>query len=832
MNAMRCSVEYLSEFSECQSHSARIIQCDTNLILTCGDSHVLVFHIQEKRITTVLQYDTPVTSVALSDDKLRLYVLCENGGLYCTTLPPHSSSAFSVNESSDPVVTRVSDDCIVLKNISLQAVIIVEKILVTLSLHKSTWSFEVYEEPGSKPLHKLGCFQVTTVNVTHNSLNTTDVINKTDSRKSSPVLTCIYPVSHKSDLHPHLELRLFRLLFGVDASLVNSPVVLCGLPDGRICCFPLLLPQMAGPRGEQRSPIRVLQSLEQPVAFIGTCVSGEDGPQCLVAVGQRGKLLLVRSKETSSESKEADYSFNEHSVGGPVLCACTDEKYLFYSSLNDLQALQLTKTSPETEAATEAQQPALRSNSLAVCRVVALAGPYTNATGSVHLLALSSSGRLLQVNLPQEPNKEIESRFSSSQAGQRVKDLLASIGNVWEKAESLKHKLQEKNESLKRLNQVMNVCNVLLANHGNGMEFDKCKRPISCHGVARWSSLLQKDSLTLTCVLENASVYTLEQGWSLCLQVHPLSNSQSANTECTSRTYSFPFWKLDCGQKLDVTIPLESVGELPVNIYCSLAFTVNALFSSEASEAVSQLLTGTGSISIPLNTLTVDWLDALKLEGSISPGNVIRYNTAADGIQAFLRSKGVRTRNSDIAPKSGPLAVVVRVSSELLKCKLHLSATSSAEICSSVLNWLVYKHETAECASVQTQVVCAYSPDGQPVKLLAKEVTLEDFSLEGPLDVLEIRVESLSMVAVCGLHHAILRRLQVLLGDTTANHGHTKPLQAQRLRETVRHVESLYKDLQEAYNQAALRGSTETNKSSEILFRTFLQLRANPLVII
>lgn len=287
------------------------------------------------------------------------------------------------------------------------------------------------------------------------------------------------------------------------------------------------------------------------------------------------------------------------------------------------------------------------------------------------------------------------------------------------RAESLKHKLQEKNESLKRLNQVMNVCNVLLATHGNDMEFDKCKRPISCRGVTRWSSLLQKDSLILTCVLENASVYTLEQGWTLCLQVHPLSHSQ--NTECTSRTYSFPFRKLDCGQKLDVTIPLESVDELPVNIYCSLAFTVNALFSSEASEAVSQLLTGTGSISVPLNTLTVDWLDALKL-GSISPGNVIRHNTSADGIQAFLLSKGVRTRDFETASKSGPLAVVVRVSSELLKSKLHLSATSSAEICSSVLNWLVYKHETAERASVQTQVVCAYSPDGQPVKLLAKEV--------------------------------------------------------------------------------------------------------------
>lgn len=224
--------------------------------------------------------------------------------------PP--SSSVLVNKCPDRVLNIVSDDFVVLKNVNLQAFAIVEKILVTLSLHKAIWSFDLYEEPGSRPLRKLACFQVATVNSC--SLNTTD---KEKSVNCPPVLTCIYPKgstsvsAQQSDLYPYLELRLFRLLFGVDASLVNSPVILCGLPDGRICCFPLLIPSLAGPRGEQRSPIRVLQSLEQPIAFIGTCVSGEHGPQCLVAVGQRGRLLMVRSKQASSEGKEADYCKNE-----------------------------------------------------------------------------------------------------------------------------------------------------------------------------------------------------------------------------------------------------------------------------------------------------------------------------------------------------------------------------------------------------------------------------------------------------------------------------------------------------------------------------------------
>ncbi|XP_017214022.2 Fanconi anemia core complex-associated protein 100 isoform X2 [Danio rerio] len=830
MAAARCSVEFLSEFSDCQSDSVRFIREDTNLFLTSGHRDVLIFSVQDRKVKTVIQFEDSVTFLDLSDDKHRLYALCKNGGLYCIPLPQQLSSS-PVNKSPEPMLHVVSDDSLVLKNAGLQAFTIVKKILVTLSLDKSVWSFNLYEEPGSKPFCKLAHIQITTV--TTCCLNVAD---KETSVSSPPVLTCIHPEgstsvkTHQSDLHPHLEPHLFRLLFGVDAALVSSPVILCGLPDGRICCFPLLVPTLTGPRGEQRSPIRVLQSLEQPIVFIGTCISGEHGPQSLIVVGQRGKLLMVRSKPRSSEGKEADYSFNEHSVRGPVLCACVDDKRLFYSSLNDFHALQLTTSSSSEAMGTEPQLQALISNSLGVCRVIALAGPYTNPTGSVQLLALSSSGRLMRVNLPQGSEKGILSRLSSSLAGQRVKDLLASIGNVWERAESLKQKLQEKNESLKQLNQVLNICSLLLESNGKEKQSNMDTKPlISCHGAARWSSLLQKTSLTLTCVLENSSGCTLEHGWTLCFQVH--SFYQHPNTESASSSYSFPLRKLDSGQKLDVTIPLESNGGLflPVKVCCSLSFSLCALFGPEASSpGVFQLLKEAGSISATLNTLTVDWLDALRLEGSFSP-NDIRCNTVSEGIQAFLRSRGVSTKHLDNISNPGPVAVVVSVSIELLKSKLHLSTTSSLESSMSVLNWLV---SPEKIGSVKSPVVNAYSPDGCSVKIMAKEVTLGDFYSEGPLEALEIRVESSSVAAVCGLHHAILRRLLDLLRDSSAQYSHTRNLKAQSLCEAVRHVESLYKDLQDAQNKAALGGEMKTSQRSDVLFHIFQELRTNPLVIL
>ncbi len=68
-----------------------------------------------------------------------------------------------------------------------------------------------------------------------------------------------------------------------------------------------------------------------------------------------------------------------------MLCACVDDKWLYYSSLNDLHALQLTTASSSSEATgTESQLQALTSDSLGVCRVIALAGPYANSTGTVH----------------------------------------------------------------------------------------------------------------------------------------------------------------------------------------------------------------------------------------------------------------------------------------------------------------------------------------------------------------------------------------------------------------------------------------------------------------
>lgn len=220
-------------------------------------------------------------------------------------------SSVSAVQGEDPVLSVVSGDSIVLNDDCVLSFTVAGDILITVSLQESVWRFNLYDLPhcatGSTVFQKYAGFQVPAV--TRVLQNDMDLQTRTGS---APALTCIYPKTsskgHACKCHPCLDPLLFRLLFGVDASLINSPIILCGLPDGRLVFFPLLLPALTSSNGEQKTPVRIFYSLEQPVAFIGTSVIGVQGPQCLVVIGQRGRILLITATQRRSDGKEAGCS--------------------------------------------------------------------------------------------------------------------------------------------------------------------------------------------------------------------------------------------------------------------------------------------------------------------------------------------------------------------------------------------------------------------------------------------------------------------------------------------------------------------------------------------
>lgn len=289
--------------------------------------------------------------------------------------------------SSSPAELKIPSEFLVVPEEGVLSLLLVGSVLLTLSQRDASWMLTLYNSPKqSCSCDVLSSFSLPLV-------SGVDTEGKTGMRRR-PVLICVHssdaaPPSSSStssseaaltDGHFCLEPILFKLLFGIDAALAKSPVILCGLPDGCLCFLPLRLPG---------SRLRVLHSLEQPVVFVGASVvvgTGLGHAQCLVAVGEQGRVVLIRTDKGGPERGGNIAGFTERCVPGPVKCGCVDKKRLYYSTGSDLLVLDLSDGSSgredqdeETSSKTDA---ALQSpTSLNVCRVVAFAEPTCSTAG-------------------------------------------------------------------------------------------------------------------------------------------------------------------------------------------------------------------------------------------------------------------------------------------------------------------------------------------------------------------------------------------------------------------------------------------------------------------
>ncbi|KAM4624515.1 Fanconi anemia core complex-associated protein 100 [Polymixia lowei] len=839
----------------------------TDVLLCDGSDELHVFSMQEKKLTATLHFPGPVCDMVQSLDKQLLYAACEDE-VYCVNLPFLLSRVPSslASLSSSPAVLEISSDCLYKTPASVQSTARSHEKVAGLSL--TVVSAGLHEDvernqrrrPGGRPV-------VVCVHSNHEQ--------PSSSSSSSMLPSSEAPLG---DGHFLLEPVLFKLLFGADAALAKSPIILCGLPDGRLCFLPLRLPG---------SRVQVLHGLEQPVAFIGTSVAAETspgGPRCLVVVGGRGRVVLVGTCEGPPEVGGKVAGFTEGCVSGPVVCGRVDGDHLYYSTGSDLLALDLAggpaeragpgwgetsghgerrgggeETSSKTVPAT-LQSPV----SLNVCRVVALGGPTHNAAGAVQLVGLSARGRLQRITLPKGRDDAGLSSLPSSQVGQRVRDLLAAIGDVCERGSALKSTIWSKNQVLSHLNQVLNISYLLLANQNSEKNLPVLTKPIGCHAVVRWSRLLGRDSLNLTCVLENSSPYILEQGWTFCVTVVPLTYSLTAGGESSSRTFSFPFQNLHSGETFEVSLPLATAGDtsFPVTVICSLVFSLRSLLGQEElasllanGDAVTSRLGLDGScVSLPVDTLTVDWLDALRVSGTANSHKNATSRSAdtvtVDTIEAFLSSRRVRCPGTGEG-RAEKYSASVRVSSELLNTTLALKApdvdlqgpkAALPSLCVSVLDWLLTQGpgggETGPRGDVRAQgssVVHAQSPGGHTVKLTAREVTTEEESGTqegGAPAAVEVKVESSSMAAVCGLHHALLCRVQTLLQRAPEKTPSTMRQQGLGLRWALQQAEALLQQIQQSRIPEAFGAGLSTGKMTQSLLSVYQQLRENPLLII
>uniref|UniRef100_A0A674J6E9 FA core complex associated protein 100 n=1 Tax=Terrapene triunguis TaxID=2587831 RepID=A0A674J6E9_9SAUR len=659
-----------------------------------------------------LTFPDQVWHVELLPLRRQLYILCAGNGIYCVSLDQLGSQAEDACPSS---VFPVDADACIVPDVTLCTFTLLNDVLVTLSQAQGQWWMKLHvlldPDQESQP-----CRQISQV-----GFSTCDQTGDDGDALSSHFLPVLCCASAPGTAGPGeglwcsggftLEEPLFSLLFGIDAAMLDSPMILCGFPDGQLCCVPLkalnsseavdACSEVAG----QVPPVKILHHLEEPVVFIGALrtehkapddpddqqLFGDSGCDCVVVVGHYGKMVAMKA-ERGEEAKVPEV--REYYLQGPILCAaCGGGSRMYYSTHSDISAVDLDWVSnasdPESiDNTAYVLPPVLSPASLSICSVVALSLSSRASEGDSELLALSAKGRLMSCDLC-SPDDAHPIRLTPEKAGQRIKELLSGIGNVSERVSFLKKAVDQKNRALTSLNQVMNVSAALLSNQDG-------RKPVTCTVTASWSRLLLRDTWAISCMLENSSECSLEQGWTLCVQLFTSSCAFDEDSVDSATTFTFPIDQLLPGSKREVTLPLGSAEgtklELPLTVSCALFYSLREILdsASDSYESLDDLLPdGSPGLSpdkegicLPLSKCTIDILQCLRLDDSTVPGAPPSIATLSDPVETFLKVSRVQSDPSSVEvsdqllPKAPdalgdeylpPSVASIKVSSELLK---------------------------------------------------------------------------------------------------------------------------------------------------------------------
>ncbi|XP_068387554.1 Fanconi anemia core complex-associated protein 100 isoform X2 [Eschrichtius robustus] len=768
-----------------------------------------------------------------------------------------------VDELPAPVIPVHPDTC-VLPSATLHAFTVLDDVLITLAQGPTQWKVQVFERPcpgeDPRPGGQIGEVELSTCNPPAGSQG------EPTAPRFLPVLCCASPPGSRAP-HGHpwgsggvtLEGPLFGLLFGSDASLLESPVILCGLPDGQLCCVVLktLVTSRSAP-GDPKALVKILHHLEEPVIFIGalrTELPSEDVEDaycdCLVALGHHGRTLAI--KASWDEAGHLVPELREYSLPGPVLCAARGRGgHVYHSTPSDLCVVDLAQESSPWDLTQRDRAPGglpslLCPASLSACSVVTLSVSSRAPEGGAELLALSAKGRLMTCSLDPHSETPHPTRVTSANAGQKIKELLSGIGTVSERVSSLKKAVDQRDKALTCLNEAMNVSCALLSSREG-------PRPISCTISTSWSRLQLQDMLTATCLLENSSGFSLDRGWALCIQVLRSSRALDLDSAVSAITYTIPVDQLGPGGQREVTLPLgpgeDGALDLPVTVSCALFYSLREVVGGAlaltdpfkdppSNECTPDVLPEQEGVCLPLSEHTVDMLQGLRFPGLAAPHTQALgpLSPARDPVHTFLgtccgpvsQPAGPASLRAKYLP---PSVATIRVSAELLRATLG-DSHAGVSLCCATLQWLLAENAAADIVRAQAlSSVQGVAPDGTDVHLIIREVAVTDLCPAGPIQAMEIQVESSSLANMCRAHHAIVGRLQRLVMEQAARGSSPPDLRLQYLHQIQANHETLLREVQTLRDRLCTEDEASSCTTAQRLLQVYRQLRSPSLLLL
>ncbi|KAM4034249.1 Fanconi anemia core complex-associated protein 100 isoform 2-T3 [Anomaloglossus baeobatrachus] len=736
---------------------ARIVYTGTDVYICNGTRYVYVFSAEKKQITAVYLFPSNVWHIEVSTDLHQLYVLCAQNGLYLLEWDGHGSLLIKPNSTmnkGDMTIYQIGSDSGLLIDPSLCAFTLASEVLIVALAQLEKWKIRVFQRKSPNLIESVTIPSIE-VECSHERGASSDVLQ--------PVLCCVTMWSDKAvgadaPCNSALDTALFTRLFGVDVALLDSPMILCGFPDGRVVGFPLNSTGVhpSANQNATQGGSKLLYHLEQPVVSIGAIrmdsntqhPCAENRPcDCLLVVGQKGLVVSVTAGDNA-----VSCAYKDHTLLAPVSCTFFSASGVFCCTANDL--IYVTISHPEKKTAANTNSCTVSSLRHNIPMITALS--HMSSLDDTQLIALSKKGRLMLCKLKQKETRDLQHGLSGANTGQRIKELLSGIGSLSERLSTLKTVAHEKSRSLAKLNQVMSLSRELLSGQS-------VTSPVRCVFRVSWTHLLQKASVTASCSLENKSDYMLEHGWSLCLLVRtdPITS------------YSFPLLLLKPGETKEFAFPLYgqelSSVDFPIKISCSLFYSLKGF----AADCVNPLELDICSsqkhgVCVPLQEHIIDVLQCLRLSPSTAHCSGLSHTLLEDTVQAFWKLAYVSDKQTPSVAASNqgldyttPLKASVRLSAALLTRALQ-NKTSGRSLCSVVLHWLLSEVMMEE---QEVQEVEGVIPDGKEFCIRVQEVSVSDLTLEGSIQTLEVQILSSNFHVVASLHLAVINRVKLLLKE-------------------------------------------------------------------
>ncbi|XP_069606853.1 Fanconi anemia core complex-associated protein 100 isoform X1 [Ranitomeya imitator] len=807
---------------------ARIVCRGTDVYICNGTKFVYVFSAEKKQITAVYLFPTNVWHIEVSMGRHQLYTLCAQNGLYLLEWDQHGRllrEPSSAMDKGDITIYQIGSTFGLLLDPALCSFTVASKFLIVAVAQQEQWKIRVYtwESPNLKDSLTMPSREVEF-----------SPRYGASSADLQPVLCCVSVRKDKAiradaPCEFALDAALFTKLFGVDVALLESPIILCGFPDGQVVYFPLKSTGVHPSTNQNTTHggSKLLYHLEQSVVSIGAIRMDPDTEQpsaenrasdCLLIVGQKGLIVFM----TSGENPEnISCTYKDHTLLTPVSGTFYSTSGVFCCTASDL--IYVTLCHPEKKAETRTTCATVSSLRHNIPMIAALS--QMSSLDDTQLIALSKKGCLMLCKLNQKEIKDHQHGLSRANTGQKIKELLSGIGSVSERLSTLKTVANQKSRSLAKLNQVMSFSRELLSGQSE-------TSPVRCVIRVSWAHVLQKSYVTTCCSLENKSGYTLEHGWNLCVLIRtdPITS------------YSFPVLLLKPGELQEFAFPLygEELSSInfPITISCSLFYSLKGFAADCVTPSELDMFSShKHGVCVPVQDHIIDLLQCLRLTPLAAHCFGLSHTFLKDAVQDIWKSAYVSdTRWTPSASVSNqglnctePLKASVRLSATLLARTLQ-NDNSGRSLCSAVLHWLLSELLMKE---QDVQEVEGVTPDGKEFCIRVQEVSVSDLTSGGSIQAVELQILSSYLHVVASLHLAVISRIKILLQQDKPNEGSQAPgLNLGKIQQLVSAHEPLLKEVKNLRERLGADEDVLSSVYAQRLFHIYRDLRDPGLLFI